>query len=78
MGALRADYFGREAFAMITGLSSLIVMMGSVGGPLVVGVLADATGSYTDSFWVLTSIALVGAVAFFLLRPAGPRKVLES
>ena len=28
------------------GLSSLIVMLGTVLGPIIAGVLADATGSY--------------------------------
>jgi hypothetical protein len=37
MGAMRADYFGREAFASVMGFSSLVVMFGSVGGPLLVG-----------------------------------------
>ena len=72
MGAMRADYFGRAAFAMVMGTSSVIVTVGSVGGPLIVGVLTDATGGYALSFALLAGIGLMGAAAFFTL-PA-PRR----
>jgi len=70
MGAMRADYFGRAAFAMVMGTSSVIVTVGSVGGPLIVGVLTDATGGYALSFALLAGIGLMGAAAFFTLPPA--------
>ena len=70
MGAMRADYFGRQAFAAVMGFSSLVVMFGSVGGPLIVGLLTDGTGSYAPAFGVLTAVGLTGAAAFFALgRP---------
>ncbi len=70
MGAMRADYFGRRAFASVMGYSSLVVMFGSVGGPLVIGLVADATGSYAGAFAALAVVAALGAVAFFALgRP---------
>jgi sugar phosphate permease len=64
MGAMRADYFGRAAFASVMGLSSLVVMVGSVTGPLVIGLVADGTGSYAGGFAVLAGVALAGAAAF--------------
>ena len=67
MGAMRADYFGRAAFAMVMGTSSVIVTVGSVGGPLIVGVLTDATGGYALSFALLAGIGVMGAAAFFAL-----------
>lgn len=71
MGAMRADYFGRKAFASVMGFSSLVVMFGSVGGPLVIGLVADGTGSYAGAFAALAVVGLVGAAAFFALgRPA--------
>jgi MFS family permease len=70
MGAMRADYFGRVAFASVMGFSSLVVMFGSVAGPLIVGLLTDGTGSYAPAFGVLTVVGLAGAAAFFALgRP---------
>jgi len=69
MGAMRADYFGRKAFASVMGFSSLVVMFGSVGGPLVVGLVADGTGSYAGGFVALAVVGVLGAVAFFALGP---------
>lgn len=69
MGAMRADYFGRASFAMIMGASSLIVTLGSVGGPLLTGILVDTTGDYGLAFLILAVAAAGGAVTFFSLRP---------
>ena len=44
--ALRADYFGTKAFGTIMGFSSMIVMLGSIAGPITAGILADLTGDY--------------------------------
>jgi MFS family permease len=68
MGAMRADYFGRKAFASVMGYSSLIVMIGSVAGPLLVGILTDTTGAYTTAFATLAVVASLGSAAFFALR----------
>jgi len=68
MSALRADYFGRAAFAMVMGFSSLIVTVGSVLGPLVVGLFADGAGGYAWGFGALAVTGFVGAVAFFILE----------
>jgi MFS family permease len=69
MAALRADYFGSASFGMIAGLSSMIVMLGMIGGPLVAGILADRTGSYIPGFVTLAALAALGSVAFILARP---------
>ena len=74
MGAMRADYFGRSSFAMIMGASSLVVMLGSVLGPLLPGILADTFGTYRFGFGSLAAVAIAGAAAFFTLEdPKGPR-----
>jgi sugar phosphate permease len=72
MGAMRADYFGRAAFASVMGFSSLVVMFGSVGGPLVIGLVADGTGSYAGGFGALAVVGLLGAGAFFVLGKPNP------
>jgi MFS family permease len=69
MAAIRADYFGSASFGMISGLSSMIVMLGMIVGPLVAGILADRTGSYVPGFVVLALLAALGSVAFILARP---------
>ncbi len=72
MNALRADHFGRQAIGTILGLSMLIVLLGQVGGPMIAGVLADATGSYRLGFTVLAALAGLGS-CFFLMVPRSPR-----
>jgi sugar phosphate permease len=72
MSAIRADYFGAAAFGTITGVSSMIVMLGMMGGPLVAGILADRTGSYVPGFSILATLAAVGSVFFLLARRPAP------
>ncbi|MBI1734948.1 MAG: MFS transporter [Candidatus Rokubacteria bacterium] len=73
MAAIRADYFGSAAFGTITGVSSMIVMLGMMAGPLVAGILADRTGSYVGGFSILATLAAVGSIFFLLARrPARP------
>lgn len=67
--ALRADYFGRASFGTIMGFSSMIMMMGMILGPIIAGVMADETGSYTAGFTLLAALAGVGSIFFVLLRP---------
>jgi sugar phosphate permease len=68
MGALRADYFGSAAFGTISGFSSMIVMFGMMGGPLIAGTLADRTGSYRLGFTLLAALAALGSGFFALAR----------
>jgi MFS family permease len=78
MQALRADYFGSTSFAQIMGLSSMIVMVGMMGGPLVAGILADQTGSYRIGFTVLALLAGLGMVFFILAAPpTAPDRIVE-
>ncbi len=75
MQALRADYFGSSSFGLITGLSVFITMFGTVGGPIIAGVLFDATGSYEAGFTVIAILAALGSVFWMLAtRPAPPRR----
>jgi MFS family permease len=74
MAAIRADYFGSASFGMISGISSMVLMLGMMGGPLVAGILADRTGSYVPGFAVLAGLAALGSIFFLLARrPHLPR-----
>jgi sugar phosphate permease len=68
MAAIRADYFGSASFGMISGISSMVLMVGMMGGPLLAGILADRTGSYVPGFSVLATVAALGSVFFLLAR----------
>ena len=72
MSAIRADYFGAASFGTITGFSSMVVMLGMMGGPLVAGIIADRTGSYVTGFQVLSALALSGSIFFALAAPPRP------
>ena len=67
--ALRADYFGRRAFAQILGFASPLITIGAIAGPLIVGFFADSLGSFKPGFAVVVGLALLGSVFFMLARP---------
>ena len=69
MQAIRADYFGTTNFAAIMGWSSMIVLIGTVIGPLIAGVLADSTGNYRLGFTIIAALALAGNGFWFLASP---------
>ena len=73
MQAIRADYFGKSAYGAILGMSSLIIIFGTVSGPVIAGFLADRTGDYVLGFTVLALVSGLGS-SFFLLakRPVPP------
>lgn len=69
MVSLRADYFGPTSFGTIMGFSSLIVMLGMSGGPIIAGVMADVSGDYQSGFTLLASLSLMGSLCFFAATP---------
>ena len=71
MQAIRADYFGRRSIGMILGLSSVIIVMGQIGGPLVAGMLADLTGNYRAGFTVLAVLTGLGSLCFLFAKRPG-------
>lgn len=76
MQSIRADYFGRNAIGMILGLSSVIIALGQIAGPMVAGMLADLTGNYRSGFTVLALAAGCGSLLFFFAVP--PRQAATS
>jgi MFS family permease len=69
MQAIRADYFGRRSIGMIMGLSSLIIVFGQIGGPMLAGAFADWTGNYRAGFTLLAVLAGVGSLFFLFAKP---------
>ena len=72
MQAIRADYFGRTNFGMIMGLSTSIITLFLITGPLIAGVLADALGNYRLAFIVLSAGAALGSVFWLLAKKPEP------
>jgi OFA family oxalate/formate antiporter-like MFS transporter len=68
-----ADYFGRRSFGAIRGIALTVQVLAQASGPLLSGVLRDATGSYDLSlqcFAVLSGAALLAAL--FGRKPGAP------
>jgi MFS family permease len=73
MMSIRADYFGRRAFATIEGFAAMVTMLGLVLGPIVVGFLADTLGDYRPGFLFLAAVTGAGILFFWLApRPRVP------
>ena len=72
MTAIRAEYYGRRNFAKVMGVSSLVVQLGTVTGPLLAGFLFDRTGSYQLPFVILGTATGLSAIFFLLAHP--PRR----
>jgi len=73
--AMRADYFGRASFGTIMGFSSMVIMIGSIAGPLIPAWLVDITGSYRMGFTTIAAIAALGCLFFMLsVRPTPPAR----
>lgn len=74
MQALQADYFGRFNIGTIGGLISLLILLGTVGGPLYAALAFDLTGDYR---WAFTSIGVLDLFGMALVLLA-KRPVLKS
>jgi MFS family permease len=71
--AMRADYFGRSSIGMILGLSSMILVIGQIGGPILAGLFADWTGNYRVGFTILATLSAVGSLFFLMAKPPRSR-----
>ncbi len=72
MVAIRADYFGSHSFGKIIGISSLVVMLGMMGGPILAGFLVDKYGNYEMAFSLIAVTAFAGSLCFWTATP--PKK----
>ncbi|MCK9495061.1 MAG: MFS transporter [Dehalococcoidia bacterium] len=75
---LVAEIFGVVSFGAIFGIITLAAQAGSGLGPFVVGVLEDATGSYTSSFVVTSIVTFAAGVVVLLARPVTPPAVEDE
>jgi sugar phosphate permease len=68
MQAMRADYFGSQSIGMIMGISSLVIVFGQAGGPVLAAVMADITGNYQAGFTLLSVLVGLGSLSFLFAR----------
>lgn len=67
-----ADYFGRAHYGAIRGLALPAQVLAQAAGPLLSGILRDATGSYATSlrcFAVLAALSVIAALSAAQPRP---------
>jgi MFS family permease len=57
----------------------MVIIFGTISGPLIAGIIYDQTGNYRIGFDILAAIALAGSVFFLLARkPTRPGRVLAT
>ncbi len=65
--AIRGVYFGRKAFASITGISMIPMNVLLLAAPLFAGIMFDATQSYAVPMGVVAIVSLAGSSLFLFL-----------
>ena len=78
--AIRGVYFGRKAFASITGISMIPMNVLLLAAPLFAGIMFDATGTYSVSFAVVAVVCFFGSALFLMLGPpaAAPSQTVAA
>ncbi|MBA7613679.1 L-lactate transporter [subsurface metagenome] len=71
--AMRAEYFGRKAYATIQGLMQMFLIPATIVGPIFAGWVYDTTGSYYNAFILFALLYLLGfGIIPFIRRPKLP------
>ncbi len=65
--AIRGIYFGRKAFASITGMSMIPMNVMLLAAPLFAGIMFDATQSYFVPMAAIAVVSLAGSALFLFL-----------
>jgi MFS family permease len=65
--SIRGVYFGRKAFASITGVSMIPMNVLLLAAPLFAGIMFDLQGSYNIPFTVVAAVSFLGSGLFLLL-----------
>ena len=74
--AIRGVYFGRKAFASITGMSMIPMNVMLLAAPLFAGIMFDATQSYFVPMAAIAIVSLAGSSLFLFL--GSPQAAAET
>lgn len=66
--SLRASYFGRKAYATITGYTTFFTAITNIFYPVFAGWTYDVTGSYMNAFTIITGLQALAIVFIFLAK----------
>jgi MFS family permease len=77
--SLRASYFGRKAYATITGYITFFTALSNIAYPIFAGWSYDVTGSYVGAFTLIAGAqALAIVFMYFAKKPKLPAEALSS
>ena len=74
--SIRGVYFGRKAFASITGMSMIPMNVMLLAAPLFAGIMFDATQSYFVPMATVAIVSLAGSSLFLFL--GSPESAAEN
>ena len=66
--AIRGDYFGRNAFATIIGVSQFPMNLAMIVAPLFAGYMFDTTGTYIVPFMTFSVLCIFGSALILFVR----------
>ena len=72
------EFFGRMHIGSIVGLTQFVSTFVGAGGPLIVGVLYDQTGSHTASLWMLVCTWAACLLVMLIVKPAQKGEVEDT
>jgi MFS family permease len=70
--SLRASYFGRKAYATITGYTTFFTAMTNIAYPIFAGWSYDVSGSYTSAFTIIAGAQALAIVFMYLAKKPKP------
>lgn len=73
-----ADFFGRASFGAIRGAALTVQVSAQAAGPVLSGILRDATGRYDASLATFAAMSAAGLAAALLAHPPPPRRRADS
>ena len=77
--SLRGTYFGRKAFAAISGLSRVPSSICLFAAPVFAGLMRDNLGTFDLAFWIIAVVSLCGSSLFLWVGdPPGRPAAAES
>jgi len=68
MPIMMGAYYGRAHYAQIMGFLFALQTLAGAAGPAIAGAIYDATASYTQAFYLLTGLSILGLICAFQAR----------
>jgi MFS family permease len=75
--SLRASYFGRKAYATITGYITFFTAITNVAYPTFAGWIFDTTGSYIQAFLIITALQGLAILFMYFGKKPDPSKIIS-